>query len=95
MPADHSLSQASTSRHGDASKPYPCYRWANPPGGQGFIDHGYCRTSLDALTGSTDSRCPKDCRHKAPPNVVVGYSKRFHWHGAQAAAKWSREVRHG
>ena len=82
------------------AQPKPCTTCAyaaqcrvRVPGGQGFIDHGYCRTSLDALVGSSDPRCPADCRHKAPASVVVRFEKQFSWRGAKAAAAWARAQR--
>lgn len=91
MPADATLNGAPTARHGNAVLPYPCHARTTPPGGQGFIDHGYCRTSLDSLVGSTDPRCPADCKHKAPASLVARFEKRFMWHGAQAAAAWAKK----
>lgn len=92
MPADPTLSQAPSSRHGDASKPYPCYYWPRPPGAAWSIQHGSCRHSLDVLVGKDDSRCPLDCKHKAKSSVVIGYDKRYHWHGAIPAAKYAKEM---
>ena len=91
MPADASLTSAPSARHGSAQNPYPCHTADKPPGDAGFIDHGYCRNSLDALTGSTDPRCPAGCKHKAPAGVVARFDKQFMWRGAAAAAKWARQ----
>ena len=91
MAADNSLRQEANARHGDAGKPYQCHTWAAPPGSAWGIDYGYCRTSLDALLGHIDPRCPKDCPHKASESTVVKFDKLFHWRGAAAAAKWARE----
>ena len=95
MPADTSLSQAPSAMHGDASRPYTCHARPKPPGAEFAIDYGFCRTSLDVLTGSTDPRCPADCRHQAPAAVVTQFDKLFWWHGAAKAAKWAREQRGG
>ena len=93
MPADTSLNQAPSAHHGSAARPYACHTDARPPGAEFAIDYGFCRTSLDALTGSTDPRCPADCRHKAPAAVVTQFDKLFHWRGASAAAAWARAQR--
>lgn len=92
MPADLTTPER-TERHGDAARPYRCHADDRPPGAEFAIDYGFCRTSLDALTGSTDPRCPADCRHKAPAAVVTQFDKLFHWRGAAAAAGWSRAQR--
>ena len=93
MPADTSLNQAPSAHHGSAARPYACHTDARPPGAEFAIDYGFCRTSLDTLTGSTDPRCPADCRHKAPPMVVAQFDKLFAWRGASAAAAWARAQR--
>ena len=95
MPADNILDQTPSVHHGNASEPYPCHKRAAPPNSQWGIDYGYCRTSLDVLSGSTDRRCPADCPHKAPAPVVVKFTKLFHWRGASAAAAWAMEARNG
>ena len=92
MPADLTMPER-TERHGDAARPYRCHADDRPPGAEFAIDYGFCRTSLDALTGSTDPRCPADCRHKAPAAVVTQFDKLFHCRGAAAAAGWSRARR--
>ena len=92
MPADLTMPER-TERHGDAARPYRCHTDARPPGAEFAIDYGFCRTSLDTLTGSTDPRCPADCRHKAPAAVVTQFDKLFHWRGAEAAAGWARAQR--
>ena len=92
MPADLTM-PALTERHGDAAKPYGCYYDRRSPGAEFAIDYGFCRHSLDTLTGSTDPRCPADCRHKAPAAVVTQFDKLFHWRGAEAAAGWARAQR--
>ena len=79
--------------HGSAARPYACHTDARPPGAEWAIDYGFCRTSLDVLTGRTDPRCPTDCRHKAPAAVVTQFDKLFHWRGAEAAAGWARAQR--
>lgn len=93
MPADTSLSQAPSALHGSAALPYPCHAWQSKPGAAWAIDYGYCRHSLDALTGSTDPRCPATCQHKAPAGAVIQFDKLFAWRGAAAAAEWAREQR--
>ena len=93
MPADTSLNQAPSAHHGSAARPYACHTDARPPGAEFAIDYGFCRTSLDVLTGSTDPRCPADCRHKAPAAVVAQFDKLFAWRGASAAAAWARAQR--
>ena len=92
MPADLTMPER-TDRHGDAARPYRCHADDRPPGAEFASDYGFCRTSLDALTGSTDPRCPADCRHKAPPMVVAQFDKLFMWRGASAAAAWARAQR--
>ena len=52
---------------------------------------GMADNSVDALTGSTDPRCPAGCKHKAPAGVVARFDKQFMWRGAAAAAKWARQ----
>lgn len=94
MPADHSLPDTSP-RHSSAADPYPCHTRAVPPGAAWAIDSGWCRTSLDALAGATDPRCPNHCQHKAPAEVVEGFTVRFFTRGAMAAAQWAKERRHG
>lgn len=93
MPADNTLPQASTARHGDASKPYPCHAWPNPPGAAWAISYGFCRHSLDVLIGKDDARCPAKCKHKAPGSVAISFDKRFGWLGAVKAAEWARGVK--
>ena len=92
MPADLTMPER-TERHGDAARPYRCHADDRPPGAEFAIDYGFCRTSLDALTGSTDPRCPQTCPHKAPATVVAQFDKLFAWRGAAAAAGWSRAQR--
>ena len=92
MPADMTT-PALTAHHGDEAKPYRCHQDDHPPGAEFAIDYGFCRTSLDALIGSTDPRCPADCRHKAPAAVAAQFDKLFHLRGAAAAAGWSRAQR--
>ena len=94
MPADPTM-PALTAHHGDAAKPYRCHQDDNPPGAEWAIDYGYCRHSLDVLTGSTDPRCPQTCPHKAPAAVAAQFDKLFLLHGAAKAAKWAREQRGG
>lgn len=94
MPADHALPER-TERHGDASRPYTCHARPKPPGAEFAIDYGYCRHSLDTLVGHTDPRCPADCRHKAPPMIVLQFEKLFRWHGARGAAEFARRQRSG
>lgn len=97
MPADTTLSQAPTNKHGSAAKPYPCHGWSEPPGAGWAIDYGYCRHSLDHSEhegyGSKDGRCPGDCQHKAPQAVALHFSKIFAWRGAVAAAEITRAHR--
>lgn len=73
--------------------PYPCHSAEAPPGAACSVEHVYCRTSLDSLVGSTDPRCPADCKHKAPASLVARFEKRFMWHSAQAAAAWAKKQR--
>lgn len=92
MPADLTMPER-TERHGDAARPYRCHADDQPPGAEFAIDYGFCRHSLDTLIGSTDPRCPADCRHKAPAAVAAQFDKLFWWHGAAAAAAWARAQR--
>ena len=92
MPADLTMPER-TERHGDAARPYRCHADDRPPGAEFAINYGYCRHSLDTLTGSTDPRCPAACQHKAPATVVAQFDKVFHWRGASAAAAWARAQR--
>lgn len=93
MPVDPSLSDAPTARHGNADEPYPCHGWKWPPQADWSIDYGFCRHSLDVLSGQDDPRCPETCPHKAPASITQQFDKLFHWHGAAAAAKWARGQR--
>ncbi|GAB2471975.1 hypothetical protein GCM10027082_24360 [Comamonas humi] len=93
MPADNTLSQSPSPVHGNGNASYPCSKADVPPGGPGFINYGYCRTSLDSAAGSTDPRCPKDCKHKAPATVVEQFNQLFLQQGAQAAAAWAKDQR--
>lgn len=95
MPVDPSLPDAPTALHGSAELPYPCHAWAEPPGADWARDYGYCRHSLDVLSGLNDPRCPADCKHKAPQGVVAQFDKLFNWRGAEAAAEWARAQRKG
>ncbi len=95
MPADESLQQTPSAHHGDASKPYPCSQADAPPGSAWGIDYGYCRTSLDNRpladkVGSSDPRCPADCKHKATKAVAMQFQRLFLMHGAQTAAAFVR-----
>ena len=95
MPADTTLSQEPSERHGSARLPYPCHAWPGPPQARWSLDFGYCRTSLDsqppqALVGSSDPRCPRDCPHKAPHAVVTMFTRVFQQKGAKAAAERTR-----
>ena len=92
MPADDTLPEISA-RHSSAADPYPCHARPVPPGSAWGLDYGYCRTSLDALAGAADPRCPRTCPHKAPADVVEGFTVRFFTRGAMAAAQWAREQR--
>lgn len=98
MPADHSLSQTPTAHHGDASAPYPCSARNAPPIGPGFINYGYCRTSLDwhgrgSPQGQGDPRCPASCPNKAPEKVAVEFGRRYERDGNLAAAAWAEGQR--
>lgn len=61
MPADNTLPQAPTERHGNASQPYPCHAAPDPPTAEWSIDYGYCRRSDGAwepsvcITSSADT----------------------------------------
>ena len=79
MPADESLSTAPSIHHSNAADPYPCYNRPTSPGVVPgvWVKYGYCRHSLDTMCGSSDTRCPKDCRHKAPPDVVNTFNQKF------------------
>lgn len=95
MPADTTLPQEPSERHGDARLPYPCHTWSKPPKAPWGLDFGYCRTSLDsqpphARVGSSDTRCPRDCPHKAPYAVVTMFVRVFQTKGAKAAAECTR-----
>lgn len=91
MPADDTLPQI-TSRHSNASEPYPCHNWPTPPGTgcTWSIPYGYCRTSLDLELGAFDRRCPESCQHKAPKHVVNDFHEIFITKGAAQAAERSR-----
>ena len=96
MPADNSLTQEPSALHSDGNKPYQCSTAPKPPGGDGFIDYGYCRTSLDLHAthhGSADPRCPANCPHKAPIATAQLFGAMFYHNGALMAAKFSRRAR--
>lgn len=93
MPADNHITYTAR-KVGD----YECSQRAAPPGADWGIDYGYCRSSLDHhpahfKQGSSDPRCPADCKHKAPQKVAEFFMKKYAWHGNQEAAKWAREVK--
>lgn len=93
MPADKSLSQEPSALHSDGNAPYQCSSAPKPPGGEGFIDYGYCRTSLDLHAthhGSADPRCTANCPHKAPQQVVQRFGKAYIDYGAIGAAELVR-----
>lgn len=96
MPVDTTLSDKPSRHHGNGDAPYPCHAADKPPGGAGFIDYGFCRTSLDwhgpaSPQGAGDPRCPGDCPHKAPQKIAIGFGKQYAWHGAVRAAAWARK----
>ena len=96
MPADNTLPDLSAG-HNDGANPYPCHTQPVPPGprnAQWAINYGYCRTSLDYQPphykqGSSDPRCPRDCPHKAPPQVARSFGVIFAMSGAKRAAEYS------
>lgn len=92
MPADNTLNQAPSRHHSNGNAPYPCSQRDVPPGGRGFINYGFCRTSLDSTAGVSDPRCPANCKHKAGSSIVAGFNERFDARGALAAAEWSRSM---
>lgn len=92
MAVDPSISSAPSALHGSAAKPYPCSNWPSPPGhGSGFINYGFCRTSLDAGMSREDERCPDTCPHKASVQIAEAFTIHFAKHGAEAAAKFIKE----
>jgi hypothetical protein len=93
MPVDPSLSDTPSQLHGSAKLPYPCHAWDAPPSASWALSFGYCRHSLDVLSGLNDPRCPATCPHKAPETITQQFDKLFHWRGAQAAAEWARAQR--
>lgn len=93
MPADTSLSDRPSDRHGDGNAPYSCHAWATPPGAAWAIDYSYCRHSLDDREGHADRRCPADCQHKAPPNVVSKFARDYAKYGAVVAADVTKAER--
>lgn len=93
MPVDPSLSDAPSQLHGSDKLPYPCHAWTKPQGAEWAIQYGFCRHSLDVLSGVNDPRCPADCKHKAPISIAVQFDKLFKWRGAEAAAEWARAQR--
>lgn len=95
MPADDSLSQEPSAAHGNGDAPYWCSKVEKLPAPGAYIEHGYCRTSLDYWPdehkqGSSDRRCPATCRHKAPIPVALAFAKVYATHGAKAAASMSK-----
>ena len=91
MPADDTLPQGPSPHHSSGTAPYPCSGATRPPGGAEWaVDYGFCRSSLDALIGHKDPRCPASCPHKAPPRVVGEYGRRVRRVGVAAAAEWTR-----
>lgn len=107
MPADSSLSQEPSARHGRAIDPYPCSVDPEIPGADWSLDYGYCRTSLDHHTsknpetlgqlltiGSGDPRCPASCPHKAPLAVAQGFMQRFP-QGVPVAIAWVKQQKGG
>ena len=93
MPADNTINQSPSARHGDGDAPYQCKDAMQAPGATWAIDYGYCRHSLDQLAGINDKRCPSDCQHKAPEAVAVRFLEIYHADGNQKAAAYSRRAR--
>lgn len=93
MPADNTINQAPSAKHGNGDAPYPCKDAKQAPGATWAIDYGYCRHSLDQLAGVNDKRCPSDCQHKAPLPVARQFLKIYNASGNAQAAAYSRRAR--
>ena len=93
MPADDTLTQAPSVKHGNGDVPYPCSQAKQAPGATWSIDYGYCRHSLDQLAGRDDKRCPSDCQHKAPVHVAEEFIEVYRAEGNAAAAAYSLKAR--
>lgn len=100
MPADPSITSAPSVHHTSGTAPYVCSTREKPPAiAEWSINYaGYCRTSLDkhgpdSKVGSSDPRCPAECKHKAPEGVAVLFTEIFNKRGAQAAAEMARSIK--
>ena len=101
MPADNTISQDPSAKHGNGNAPYPCSTQPEPPGpreAKWAFDYGYCRNSLDHQPpefrqGSTDPRCPRDCPHKAPQSVAARFTTIFMSKGAKKGAEYAKQHR--
>lgn len=93
MPADPTISQAPSRHHGNAAQHYPCHKADTAPGSSWSIEYGYCRHSLDYLSGKDDHRCPANCKHKAPEPVVQRFTTLFNTVGAIRAAAYTKQYR--
>lgn len=93
MPADSSITQGPSAKHGNGDAPYPCSQANQAPGATWAIDYGYCRHSLDQLAGRDDRRCPADCQHKAPGPVAEKFIQVYRAEGNAAAAAYSWRAR--
>ena len=91
MPADPSIPQKSSARHGNGDAPYVCSTWEKPARAEWSIIYSkYCRHSLEP-ENFTDARCPGDCKHRASEEVAMKFHEVFKAKGAIAAADAIRE----
>ena len=91
MPADTTLSDKPSARHGNGDAPYVCSGWDKPARAEWSLNYTHCRHSLEP-ENFTDKRCPKDCKHRAPELVALKFHEVFKAKGAIAAAEAIRET---
>ena len=94
MPADETLSDKPSARHGNGDAPYWCYSVEKLPRPVWAIQYAeICRHSLEPEARKYDKRCPHDCKHFATKAQADGFQERYKTHGAVKAAAWLREQR--
>ena len=96
MPADETLSDKPSARHGDGDAPYWCYSIEKLPRPMWAIQYaGICRHSLESEARKYDKRCPTDCPHRATDEQAAGFYEIYSVlrKGPRAASDWLTEQR--